>query len=51
MKSIFLTTIPWVAAARATVQGFDISNWQPGMTLADFSNAYASGARFVMIKV
>ncbi|KFY36096.1 hypothetical protein V494_05321 [Pseudogymnoascus sp. VKM F-4513 (FW-928)] len=32
---------------RATVQGFDISGYQPTV---DFAGAYASGARFVMIK-
>jgi GH25 family lysozyme M1 (1,4-beta-N-acetylmuramidase) len=30
------------------VQGFDISNWQHNV---DFSGAYKSGARFVIIKV
>lgn len=30
------------------VQGFDISNWQPTF---DFAGAYASGARFAIIKV
>ena len=33
---------------RATVQGFDISNYQPNV---DFRAAYNSGARFVIIKV
>ena len=32
----------------AGVQGFDISNWQHNV---DFSGAYKSGARFVIIKV
>lgn len=32
---------------RATVQGFDISSYQPNV---DFAAAYKSGARFVMIK-
>lgn len=35
-------------AVQATVQGFDISNYQPSV---DFSAAYSSGARFVIIKV
>lgn len=35
-------------AVQATVQGFDISNYQSSV---DFSAAYASGARFVIIKV
>ena len=34
--------------SRATVQGFDISSYQPNV---DFKAAYASGARFVIIKV
>ena len=33
---------------RATVQGFDISHYQPNV---DFKGAYNSGARFVIIKV
>lgn len=32
----------------SSVQGFDISNHQPTV---DFSGAYSSGARFVIIKV
>lgn len=34
--------------AQATVQGFDISSYQPSV---DFAAAYSSGARFVIIKV
>ncbi|KAF5012743.1 hypothetical protein F66182_15241 [Fusarium sp. NRRL 66182] len=36
-----------VGLAKATVQGFDISSYQPSV---DFSAAYDSGARFVIIK-
>lgn len=32
----------------STVQGFDISSYQPNV---DFKGAYANGARFVIIKV
>ncbi|CDM37063.1 CAZyme family GH25 [Penicillium roqueforti] len=43
------TAIPllFATAASATVQGFDISSYQPSV---DFAGAYKSGARFVMIK-
>lgn len=37
-----------LASRAASVQGFDISNWQPDV---DFEAAYKSGARFVIIKV
>lgn len=37
-----------VSLAKATVQGFDISSYQPTV---DWSSAYSSGARFVIIKV
>ncbi|OQE34697.1 hypothetical protein PENCOP_c016G05927 [Penicillium coprophilum] len=37
----------FATAASATVQGFDISSYQPSV---DFAGAYAAGARFVMIK-
>lgn len=40
--------ILFATAVSASVQGFDISGWQPSV---DFAGAYASGARFVMIKV
>ncbi len=33
---------------RSTVQGFDISHYQPNV---NFAGAYSSGARFVIIKV
>lgn len=35
-------------ASNGTVQGFDISSYQPNV---DFGSAYNSGARFVIIKV
>lgn len=38
----------FATAASASVQGFDISGYQPKV---DFAGAYAAGARFVMIKV
>lgn len=34
--------------ARSTVQGFDISSYQPNV---NFKSAYSGGARFVIIKV
>ena len=37
-----------VLEKRASVQGFDISHYQPDV---DFKGAYSSGARFVIIKV
>ncbi|KAJ6150637.1 hypothetical protein N7471_001836 [Penicillium samsonianum] len=37
----------FATAASASVQGFDISGYQPSV---DFAGAYAAGARFVMIK-
>ena len=37
-----------IKLAAATVQGFDISNYQPSV---NFAAAYNSGARFVIIKV
>jgi GH25 family lysozyme M1 (1,4-beta-N-acetylmuramidase) len=48
MKSSVATIMALAATAHATVQGFDISNYQPTV---DFASAYASGARFVIIKV
>ncbi|OJJ08285.1 hypothetical protein ASPVEDRAFT_89510 [Aspergillus versicolor CBS 583.65] len=45
MKLVSLLALP--GAAYAAVQGFDISHYQPDV---DYSGAYASGARFVMIK-
>jgi hypothetical protein len=37
-----------VGTSQAAVTGFDISDYQSGV---DFAGAYASGARFVIIKV
>lgn len=37
-----------LGVASATIQGFDISNYQGSV---DFASAYKSGARFVIIKV
>ena len=36
-----------IRLAAATVQGFDISDYQPSV---NFAAAYSSGARFVIIK-
>lgn len=44
----FAAATPAQIEKRATVQGFDISGYQPTV---DFAAAYASGARFVIIKV
>ena len=43
-----LVLVNLIAAARAAVQGFDISHYQSSV---DFAAAYSSGARFVIIKV
>jgi GH25 family lysozyme M1 (1,4-beta-N-acetylmuramidase) len=58
MKLSFASPLAFLLAARAapapleprvgTVQGFDISNYQPNV---DFASAYRNGARFVIIKV
>lgn len=49
MKAALALAAALVGIARAgTVQGFDISGWQPTV---NFAAAYKSGARFVMIKV
>ena len=49
MKTAVATAISLGAtAALATVQGFDISNYQPNV---NFASAYSAGARFVIIKV
>lgn len=48
MQLSILTTVALATAARAAVQGFDISHWQGSV---DFAAAFASGARFVIIKV
>ena len=37
-----------IRLAAATVQGFDVSDYQPSV---NFAAAYSSGARFVIIKV
>ncbi|MCJ1317994.1 hypothetical protein MMC15_003321 [Xylographa vitiligo] len=44
---LFADALPAPLVKRSTVQGFDISNYQPTV---DFTSAYASGARFVIIK-
>lgn len=38
----------FAATASASVQGFDISHYQPTV---NFAKAYSDGARFVIIKV
>ena len=43
-----VTATPAPLEKRATVQGFDISHYQPNV---NFQAAYNSGARFVIIKV
>lgn len=48
LKSALLASMTLAAAVQATVQGFDISHYQPNV---DFAAAYNSGARFVIIKV
>jgi GH25 family lysozyme M1 (1,4-beta-N-acetylmuramidase) len=48
MKSTAAAILALAATAHATVQGFDISNYQPNV---NFAGAYSSGARFVIIKV
>lgn len=48
MKSTIPAILALAAAAQATVQGFDISHYQPTV---NYAGAYASGARFVIIKV
>jgi hypothetical protein len=48
MKSAAIATIAALAAtAQATVQGFDISSYQPSV---NFKSAKAGGAGFVIIK-
>ena len=42
-----VSAAPTGLAARDTVQGFDISNYQSNV---DFTGAYNAGLRFVMIK-
>lgn len=50
MKTTIVSIISFGAsvALAASTQGFDISSYQPDV---DFAGAYASGARFVIIKV
>lgn len=48
LKKTAAVLVASASVAQATVQGFDISNYQPNV---DFAAAYNSGARFVMIKV
>lgn len=48
MKSAFALLAAIAPLAHAAVSGFDISNYQ---TNVNFAGAYASGARFVIIKV
>lgn len=43
-----VSSIAFWGYTHATVQGFDISHYQPNV---DYAGAYASGARFVIIKV
>ncbi|KAK0624519.1 glycoside hydrolase family 25 protein [Bombardia bombarda] len=47
LKSSLFGLLSLIGAAQATVQGFDISNYQPSV---NFAGAYSSGARFVIIK-
>ncbi|KAI1332264.1 glycoside hydrolase family 25 protein [Xylariaceae sp. FL0255] len=47
MKSALIPLAALGQVVYATVQGFDISNYQPTV---DFKSAYSSGARFVIIK-
>jgi hypothetical protein len=48
MKSAFITALSLAGVAQATVQGFDISHYQPTV---NYAGAYSAGARFVIIKV
>lgn len=48
IKSALLASVALATAVQATVQGFDVSNWQSSV---NFAGAYSSGARFVIIKV
>ncbi|KAH8645624.1 glycoside hydrolase family 25 protein [Xylariales sp. PMI_506] len=47
LKLALVGFIGWIGSAQADVQGFDISNYEPTV---DFTAAYNSGARFVIIK-
>lgn len=48
MKTAILSLLVAAGVAQASVQGFDISNYQGNV---NFAGAYGAGARFVMIKV
>jgi GH25 family lysozyme M1 (1,4-beta-N-acetylmuramidase) len=48
MKTTILSLLVAAGVTQASVQGFDISNYQGDV---NFAGAYSSGARFVMIKV
>lgn len=48
MKTAIFSLLVVAGVAQASVQGFDISNYQGNV---NFAGAYSSGARFVMIKV
>lgn len=48
MKSSIVATLGLAVSVHATVQGFDISSYQPSV---NFAGAKASGAGFVIIKV
>lgn len=47
MKTEIITALALAGAAQATVQGFDISHYQPNV---NYQGAYNAGARFVIIK-
>ncbi|AEO63930.1 glycoside hydrolase family 25 protein [Thermothielavioides terrestris NRRL 8126] len=47
LTSALLASLALAAGVKATVQGFDISHYQPNV---DFAAAYNAGARFVIIK-
>lgn len=48
IASIAIGVAALASVASASVQGFDISHYQPTV---DFAKAYSDGARFVIIKV
>lgn len=48
ISSIVAGIVGLASVASATVQGFDVSGYQPTV---NWGGAYSSGARFVMIKV
>ncbi|KAI1428920.1 glycoside hydrolase family 25 protein [Xylaria sp. FL1777] len=47
MKATLISLLALAKSALATVQGFDISHYQPSV---NFAAAYSAGARFVIIK-